>query len=307
MEKELPDYQLEQLKKIKKTSKTNRRGFFNKITLGLGSALAAGFYLKFEANWLEITRKQIQIPTLKNKSAIKILHLSDLHFSDGDSLENIDTALREGFALSPDACVITGDFITHQISDQDILTLGKCLKKYSLKVPTFATLGNHDGGSWAGKNGGPPNTKKVEQMLSHARIKLLHNQRESIYLKGQALSITGVGDLWSQTCIPDKCLPKKSFRSSTGPSIVLCHNPDAKELLAHYKWDLMLSGHTHGGQFKIPFLNWTPFAPVKDHSMVEGLHKWNNRQIHITRGVGNLWGIRFNCRPEVSLLELGPK
>ena len=207
MEKELPDYQLEQLKKIKKTSKTNRRGFFNKITLGLGSALAAGFYLKFEANWLEITRKQIQIPTLKNKSAIKILHLSDLHFSDGDSLENIDTALREGFALSPDACVITGDFITHQISDQDILTLGKCLKKYSLKVPTFATLGNHDGGSWAGKNGGPPNTKKVEQMLSHARIKLLHNQRESIYLKGQALSITGVGDLWSQTCIPDKCLP----------------------------------------------------------------------------------------------------
>ena len=62
----------------------------------------------------------------------------------------------------------------------------------------------------------------------------------------------------------------------------------------------MLCGHTHGGQFKIPFLNWTPFAPVQDHSMVEGLHSWKKRQIHITRGVGNLWGVRLNCRPEVS-------
>ena len=67
----------------------------------------------------------------------------------------------------------------------------------------------------------------------------------------------------------------------------------------------MLCGHTHGGQFKVPFLNFTPFAPVSDHSMVEGLHSWKGRQIHVTRGVGNLWGIRLNCRPEISLLEIG--
>ena len=58
------------------------------------------------------------------------------------------------------------------------------------------------------------------------------------------------------------------------------------------------------GSIQGSFLNWTPFAPVRDHSMVEGLHSWRGRQIHITRGVGNLWGLRFNCRPEVSLLEL---
>ena len=140
----------------------------------------------------------------------------------------------------------------------------------------------------------------------NSRIKLLHNQRESIYLKGQILSISGVGDLWSKTCLPQKCLPPQTSQSNSGPSIVLCHNPDAKEILDSYKWDLMLCGHTHGGQFKVPFLNFTPFAPVSDHSMVEGLHSWKGRQIHVTRGVGNLWGIRLNCRPEISLLEIGP-
>ena len=66
----------------------------------------------------------------------------------------------------------------------------------------------------------------------------------------------------------------------------------------------MLCGHTHGGQLKIPFINLTPFAPVRDQSIVEGLHDWKQRQIYITRGVGNIWGVRLNCRPEVSLLEL---
>jgi predicted MPP superfamily phosphohydrolase len=304
MEREAPDFQKEQLKKLIKKSDANRRGFLQKLTLGFGAFFAAIFYLRFEANWLEVTRKKVSLPKLRNKTPIKLLHLSDFHFSNSVSLEDIDFALREGFSLSPDACMITGDFITDQKSNDELEQLSKLLAKYAGIVPTFASLGNHDGGEWAGSHGGFINTQKVESMLAKAGIKLLHNQRESIYLKGQALTITGVGDLWSKDCHPDQCLPKNSSRINNGPSLLLCHNPDAKELLINYKWDLMLSGHTHGGQFKIPFLNWTPFAPVKDHSMVEGLHSWKNRQIHITRGVGNLWGIRFNCRPEVSLLEL---
>ena len=65
----------------------------------------------------------------------------------------------------------------------------------------------------------------------------------------------------------------------------------------------MLCGHTHGGQCDLMFLG-TPFAPVRDKRFVQGLHRWEDRWIHITRGVGNLHGMRFNCRPEVSLLTL---
>ncbi|MDG0965039.1 MAG: phosphodiesterase YaeI [Opitutales bacterium] len=304
MQREVPDFQQEQLKKNKNKSSTSRRGFLRKIILGLGTVLASFFYLRFEANWLEVTKKKVLIPKLRNKVPIKLLHLSDLHFSNSVSLEDIDFAFRQGFSLSPDACVITGDFITDQKSNQELEELGKLLRMYANIVPTFASLGNHDGGEWAGAHGGFTNTQKVESMLARAGIKLLHNQKESIYLNGQSLTIAGVGDLWSKTCRPERCLTKVSSRSNSGTSLVLCHNPDAKKILINYKWDLMLCGHTHGGQLKIPFLGWTPFAPVQDHSLVEGLHSWKERQIHITRGVGNLWGVRLNCRPEVSLLEL---
>ena len=304
MQREVPDFQQEQLKKNKKKSSASRRGFLRKIILGLGTVLASFFYLRFEANWLEVTKKKVLIPKLRNKVPIKLLHLSDLHFSNSVSLEDIDFAFRQGFSLSPDACVITGDFITDQKSNQELEELGKLLRMYANIVPTFASLGNHDGGEWAGAHGGFTNTQKVESMLARAGIKLLHNQKESIYLNGQSLTIAGVGDLWSKTCRPEQCLTKVSSRNNSGTSLVLCHNPDAKEMLINYKWDLLLCGHTHGGQLKIPFLDWTPFAPVQDHSLVEGLHSWKERQIHITRGVGNLWGVRLNCRPEVSLLEL---
>jgi predicted MPP superfamily phosphohydrolase len=304
MEREVPDYILDEEKRIKRRKKKARRSFFKKISGWLFGLAASILYLNFESNWLEVTRKKVFIPNLKNKFPLKILHLSDLHFSSSVSLQDIEIAMREGFALHPDACLITGDFITKQKTNEKLEEYSKLLSKFARSVPIFASLGNHDGGEWTGSRGGYTNSKKVEMMLKKAGIKLLHNQRESIYLKGQALSIAGVGDLWSKTCLPQLCLIKKNNRTNPSPSLLLCHNPDAKELLAPYQWDLMLCGHTHGGQFKIPFFNWTPFAPVRDHSMVEGLHSWKGRQIHITRGVGNLLGLRFNCRPEVSLLEL---
>ncbi len=308
MQRKAPDYQLTQDNKKQKQEKihgeNSRRNFFLKSIIGIGSVLSSFLYSRFEANWLEITRKKIQISSIQSKNSIKLLHLSDLHFSNTVSLEDIDFALHSGYSLSPDLCVMTGDFITSQKSGNELKKMSLTLSKYARKVPTFASLGNHDGGDWSASRGGPKNSLEIENMLRQSGIRLLHNQRESIYLKGNPISIAGVGDLWSNTCLPQKCLSKITKESGNTASIVLCHNPDSKELLANYKWDLMLCGHTHGGQLKIPFVNWTPFAPVKDHTMVEGLHNWKGRQIHITRGVGNLWGLRFNCRPEISLLDI---
>src|SRR5437868_2332190 len=78
----------------------------------------------------------------------------------------------------------------------------------------------------------------------------------------------------------------------------------SKDMLGAFDWDLMLSGHTHGGQVIIPF-DGPRFAPVVDKRYVAGLRPWGSRQIHVSRGVGNLGGVRFGCRPEVSLLKVG--
>ena len=83
----------------------------------------------------------------------------------------------------------------------------------------------------------------------------------------------------------------------------MSHNPDAKIHLRPLDWDLVVCGHTHGGQLRLPFLG-TPFAPVADKRYVEGLHRWQERWLYVTRGVGNLHGVRFNCRPQVSVLDL---
>jgi predicted MPP superfamily phosphohydrolase len=86
-------------------------------------------------------------------------------------------------------------------------------------------------------------------------------------------------------------------------TIVLSHNPDSKVMLRMYPWELMLSGHTHGGQVVVPGLGISP-APVWDRGYISGLKRWQGRWIHISRGVGSISGVRFNCRPEVTLLRL---
>jgi predicted MPP superfamily phosphohydrolase len=104
------------------------------------------------------------------------------------------------------------------------------------------------------------------------------------------------------------CQPDAAF-ANVGPKgsilrILLNHNPDAKDLVRSFEWDLMLCGHTHGGQVRLPLIG-APFAPVQDKRYLHGLYAWDKRWLHITSGVGNLHGLRFNCRPEISLLTVG--
>jgi predicted MPP superfamily phosphohydrolase len=84
---------------------------------------------------------------------------------------------------------------------------------------------------------------------------------------------------------------------------LLSHNPDTKVFVADYRCDLMLSGHTRGGQVVAPVLGISP-APVWDRRYVAGLKRWRDRWIHISRGIGNIRGVRFNCRPEVTRIRL---
>ena len=160
MKKEVPDFIADEEKRLKRIKARARRSFLKKLAMTLATIISSGFYLRFEANWLEVTRKKILLPKLKSKTPLKLLHLSDLHFSKSVSLDDIDFSLREGFSLSPDLCVITGDFITNKMPDHELNELSKLLRKYTSQIPTFATLGNHDGGEWASDKGGFSSTSK---------------------------------------------------------------------------------------------------------------------------------------------------
>ncbi len=274
--------------------------------LGASAALSAsgGVYARWiEPEWIEETHTQIRLSKTEPLAApIRVLHLSDLHASDVVSLTYLDDAVSRGLRAKPDLIALTGDFSTGPFTRWAEYT--PILAKLSRAATTFACLGNHDGGIWTRRvrPGGWQSTK-LQAVLHDCGITLLHNRRHRVLVRDHSIEMIGVGDLWAGECEPaiafhgERPLPAGAWR------LVLNHNPDAKDLFPPYAWDLMLCGHTHGGQFRLPLIG-TPFAPVRDKRFVEGLHAWAGRQIYITRGVGNVHGLRVNCRPEVTVLDL---
>jgi hypothetical protein len=257
----------------------------------------------FEPGWFEVTRTEIRIARPGTGThRLRILHLSDFHASAVVPLSDIDEAIALGLASAPDLIVLTGDFVTGQ--DIPWTAYADVLSKLSRTAPTLACLGNHDGGVWTQRVGRPYTSERVEALLTNAGIELLHNRSSVRVIRQRPVRITGVGDLWSGECQPAIAFHGRDDAAPPGMlHVVLNHNPDAKDLFSPYAWDLMLCGHTHGGQLRLPIVG-TPFAPVRDKRYVAGLHPWAGRQLYVTRGVGNLHGIRFNCRPEVTVLEV---
>ena len=264
-------------------------------------ALALGCYSRFlEPNWLDTTAHSIPFPRLTRP--LRVVHLSDLHASPEVSPKLVEESLRIAVAAKPDVITVTGDFVT-ATTGFDRPWLVAQLSLLARAAPTFAVLGNHDGGEWSAIYGDSSSTEAIRSVLRESGITLLDNEARMIEVHRQAVQLVGVGDLWSGEMDPSRAFGQAQ---SGLPTILLSHNPDSKVQLKPYEWDLMLSGHTHGGQVVIPFLGWSP-APVWDRRFIRGLHPWQGRWIHISRGVGNARGIRFNCRPEVTILTLAPK
>jgi len=236
----------------------------------------------------------------RNAAPLKVLQLSDLHASKVVSMDFIAKAVQLGLSLKPDLVLLTGDFITRKFDQFDRYT--EILSPLARAAPCFACLGNHDGGSWARSRHGYADTESVRNLLSNSGVELLHNRATRLQINDWDLRLVGLGDWWAEEFDPGMAFAGVAPNQNEAV-VVLSHNPDTKDLLKSYAWDLLACGHTHGGQFYLPFIG-TPFAPVQDKRFVKGLHRWDGRWIHITKGVGNLLGVRFNCRPEASLLTL---
>lgn len=271
----------------------------------VAGAGVAGSSVAAYARWIEPQRFQIAQHTVTTgKSAadtpLRLLHLSDLHASREIPLEYLARAIAEGVRLRPDVICVTGDFVTSR--EKIPAGYADVLRALPAAAPTFATLGNHDGGVWSLRQSGMADSANVRAVLAAAGIPCLHNQSIDLTLRGRRLQLIGLGDLWS-----DECRPSVAFaqlhHADRPARVVLSHNPDSKSALLAHDWDLLLSGHTHGGQIGVPFLA-RRFAPVRDKRFISGLHRWENRWLHVSKGVGCLFGVRLNCRPEISLLQI---
>jgi predicted MPP superfamily phosphohydrolase len=260
---------------------------------------APAYAFGVEPNWLELTFHRVKLPCKRVTSGVRILQLSDFHASSVVPFSLIENAVAMGLETKPDVICLTGDFVT-DASPFDEADYARILRRLSSAAPVFATLGNHDGGAWGDKVGGLKDTSRVRALLHASEIPLLHNRSEVLRVRDQSIRFAGVPDLWSERIAGDRAFADVPVDD---PAILLAHNPDTKDVLANRPWDLMLSGHTHGGQVVLPIVG-ERFVPVRDKRFIAGLKQWNGRQVYVTRGVGNIDGVRVNCRPEVTVLDL---
>ena len=269
-----------------------RRFFFSTLVSG---PLSAGWFRFGEPHWFDLTHTQVPMPAIR---PTRILHISDIHVSDGMTAADLEPGLRLGLATRPDLICLTGDFVSYS-RGFDREGLQRLLRMAAGTAPAYAVMGNHDGGKWLARFGGHRSTEMIRELVSSTGVHVLHNQAAL----ERDLTLVGLADYWSGEMGPQRAFPQ-SPRS--GKTVVLCHNPDGKRAVAAYSWDLMLSGHTHGGQARIPVPGFrAPWAPVEDKRFIAGLYDWNGRRLFITRGIGSPKHVRAFCRPEISVLNLG--
>ncbi len=269
-----------------------------KLLSAAGASLAGVYPVAVEPSRLELTRNRIHLGGTQ-RAFVRVLQLTDLHSSFEVSFRLIADAVTMGLAEQPDIVCLTGDFITRGYSFEERPYV-EILRRLSAARPTFAVMGNHDGGRWARLRDGLDSTAPVVRMPESAGVQVLHNRAQTVEVRGSRFEVAGVGDLWA-----DEALPERTFKfvRTAWPVILLAHNPDTKEVVRRFPWNLMLCGHTHGGQIVLPFGR-AIYAPVSDKRFIAGLKRWDGRQVYVSRGVGSLAHVRFNCRPEVSILDI---
>jgi uncharacterized protein len=249
---------------------------------------------KIEPNWIEVVPIQLTIPNLMPAfEEFKIVQISDLHLSRFMPDKRLERIIKLVNQQQPDAIAITGDIITEGQS-VNFQRIEEKLSQLVSKSGTLAVLGNHDHLLGA--------TDKLKQALVHSNIINLDNQVYVIERGTEKLAVAGIDDpFWGQGDL-DKVIPQLPDDHA---AVILVHEPDYLETIAKtHKFALQLSGHSHGGQIKIPFL--TPLVlPYGGKRYFVGLNKVEDTVEYTNRGLG-MTGLpfRFNSRPEITVFTL---
>lgn len=246
-------------------------------------------YALAEANSLSVEKIEIRLNRLPKKlEGFRLVHLSDIHHSPFTSLEHISRAVKVANSLKPDMFVLTGDYVSHN-SDY-IEPVAKVLGTLDSEFGTFACLGNHD--HWTDAN-------LITKSFRRENITVLVNEGLRFEGRGASFWLAGVDDyMVGKTDLPAAL--RGAFPDEM--KMLLAHNPVIVRQAARYDVDLVLSGHTHGGQVKLREDEKQVFSKRR---LKNGLHRRKDTQIYITRGIGTVVvPIRYQCPPEISLIEL---
>ena len=254
---------------------------------------AAAYAFLVEPRWLQVTRTRISIRGLPAPlEGLRIALLTDLHAGGGASLKVAARACRLAMRERPHLIALTGD-LAHDDAP-DFRRVMRALDCLDAPLGVYAVPGNHDYTVGIGK---------WRSAVRERPIRDLTNDAVTLVVDGARLCVAGVDD---RSCGDPSlgALPPPDTRDVT---ILLAHDPDQAERSrrAYDDVDLVLSGHTHGGQVRLPLVGALVNPADRDDLYEEGLRRRPWTQVYVSRGVGTVHlPVRFLCRPEVAILEL---
>lgn len=261
--------------------------------LSMAAAGAAVYATQIEPHDIETRPITLMLPRLDPAFAgFRIVQISDLHVNGWLTPDRLVEVAGRVNDLAPDVVAITGDFVSNRMA-YDRAGLVAALAAFD--APTLAVLGNHD----HRQPGGPDS---VRAMLADAGVKVLDNAVHTFQRGAARLHIAGVDDLRFRQSRLDLVLDQLPDDEA---AILLAHEPDFADISAATgRFDLQLSGHTHGGQVRVPGFG-PLLLPRYGMRYPAGLYRANGMYVYTNRGLGmGHIRVRFNCRPEITVFTL---
>ena len=260
---------------------------FRALALSLSGAARAALAEPF---MLTVEHQPIHLRRLpKALDGFRIVHLSDLHHGPLTSTSQILRAVETANSLEPDIVALTGDYISHE--RRYAAPCAEIVGRLRARHGVYAVLGNHD--NWT-------DAALITDLFRAEGITVLINQGMRFEKNGTTFWLAGVND--TMVGLEDLALALAGARSDE-LKLLLAHNPIILRRAARANVDLVLSGHTHGGQVTLRSERSASGRPRR--RLLKGLGHQGETQIYVTRGLGTvILPIRYGCPPEVSLLEL---
>lgn len=271
----------------------------NKGLQGLAALIGCGFLAAvysygWERNWLEVTRLSVTVPELPEAfRGTKLVHFSDVHLGHYFETEDLKRAVALIVKESPDLICFTGDLV--EDSTRSLWATVPVLAQLQAPLGKYAVLGNHD------YRVGEQNA--VRSALTAAGFEVMDNRNLRVDKQGSTLYVAGVDDVLLG--VPD--LSRALYGIPPNETIILlAHEPDFADEASLSPVHLQLSGHSHGGQVRLPIIGHL-LTPKLARKYVQGLYEVgeNKMPLYTNRGLGTTQlPIRFFCRPEVTVLTL---
>jgi len=279
-----------------------RRDFLKVAKYSGLSILVAGaavmYPTQIEPVWWDVTQIGLALPHLPTGfSGFRFVQISDLHLSSFMTGQRIANVFEKIKAFQPSLVTLTGDYVVgfgeQMTSQQQFAELEAPLKALASQIPTLAVLGNHD--HYFGAN-------LVNDMFKRCGVHTLANNIQKINIGSDILYFAGLDDVMEEKERIEDVIP---MLPEGACAILMVHEPDFADTAdATGRFDLQISGHSHGGQVNLPFME-KPYYPDLAQKYPKGIYKLKNMYQYTNRGIGmSPPFVRFNCRPEITIYQL---